>query len=330
MKLFFVGDFDSDNGPANVNKALKKYMPNNTLYSMETKLYKRIIELYSKIRKSDAVLFSGLSKINIIGFKIAKLLGKKSAYLMHGSALLEGKINQNSNSKLINVEKQTLKVAPITICVSENFMESIKVSYPQWIDKLTFVNNGIDWGMIEASDYKNIKREPKTLLCVGGGVPLKKIKVVCEAIDHLNTHENSNLKLIVIGAVGKDTNKIKSYPFVQYIEKVAKKDMESYYKKSNLYIQNSEFETFGLATMEALICGCNLLISKNVGAKAIINGLEANDLINDVDNIKEISNKIMHNLFNSNNNRLINSIKKDQTSVESSYKKIMHILAEAE
>ena len=62
--------------------------------------------------------------------------------------------------------------------------------------------------------------------------------------------------------------------------------------------------------MEALICGCNLLISQNVGAKAIINGLEANDLINDVDNIKEISNKIMHNLFNSNNNRLINSIKK--------------------
>ena len=53
--------------------------------------------------------------------------------------------------------------------------------------------------------------------------PFKKIKVVCEAIDYLNTHENSNLKLIVIGAVGKDTNKIKSYPFVQYIEKVAKK-----------------------------------------------------------------------------------------------------------
>ena len=65
---------------------------------------------------------------------------------MHGSALLEGKINQNSNSELINVEKQTLKVAPITICVSETFMESIKVSYPQWIDKLTFVNNGVDWG----------------------------------------------------------------------------------------------------------------------------------------------------------------------------------------
>ena len=328
MNLFFVGDFDSDNGPASVNKTLKKYMPNNTLYSMETKLYKRIIELYLKIRKSDAVLFSGLSKINIIGFKIAKLLGKKSAYLMHGSTLLEGKINQNLNSKLVNIEGKTLKLAPITICVSEVFMESIKTSYPQWIDKLTFVNNGIDWSMIESSEYENVKRESKTLLCVGGGVPLKKIKVVCEAIDYLNTREKYNLKLIVIGSVGKDTNKIKSYPFVRYIEKVAKKDMEFYYKKSHLYIQNSEFETFGLATIEALICGCNLLISKNVGAKAIINGLEANDLINDVDDIKEISRKIVRNLFNSNNDRLINSIKKDQASIESSYKKIMNILAE--
>ena len=30
--------------------------------------------------------------------------------------------------------------------------------------------------MIEASDYENVKREPKTLLCVGGGAPLKKLK----------------------------------------------------------------------------------------------------------------------------------------------------------
>lgn len=326
MKLFFVGDFDSDNGPASVNKTLRKYMPDNTLYPVQTKRYKRIMELVLKIQQVDAVIFSGLSKVNIIGFKIARLFGKKSAYLMHGSAFLEGKINQNSNTNKVNTEKKTLELAPITICVSEIFMNSIKDCYPQFSDKVTYVNNGIDWDMFGVSESNNVKRDKNMILCVGGGTPLKKIQVVCKAIDYLNKYEGYNLKLTVIGSIGKDTNKIKSYPFVEYIERVAKSDMDYYYKTAQLCIQNSEFETFGLATVEALICGCNVLISKNVGAKAIINGLETNDVINDINDVKEISKKIICNLVNDNNDRLINSIKKDQTSVKESYKQILDIL----
>ncbi|PFM36016.1 glycosyltransferase family 4 protein [Bacillus cereus] len=326
MKLFFIGDFDSDNGPASVNKTLRKYMPDNTLYPVQTKRYKRIMELLLKIWQVDAVIFSGLSKAHIVGFKIAKLFGKKSAYLMHGSALLEGEINQNSNKNRVNTEKKVLELAPITICVSEIFMNSIKERYPQFSDKVTYVNNGIDWDMFGVSESNNVTRDKNMVLCVGGGTPLKKIQVVCKAIDYLNNYEGYNLELTVIGSFGKDTNEIKSYPFVTYIERVAKNDMDYYYKTAQLYIQNSEFETFGLATVEALISGCNLLISKNVGAKAIINGLETNDVINDVNDIKEISKKIICNLVNDNNDRLINSIKKDQTSVEESYKKILDIL----
>ncbi|ASZ20030.1 glycosyl transferase [Bacillus cereus] len=326
MKVFFIGDFDSDNGPASVNKTLRKYMPNNTLYSVQTKRYRRIMEMLLKIWQVDAVIFSGLSKANVIGFKIAKLFGKKSAYLMHGSALIEGEINQNSNENRINIEKKTLELAPTTICVSEIFMNSIKDRYPQFSDKITYVNNGIDWNMFGISESNNIKRDKNAVLCVGGGTPLKKIRVVCKAIDYLNNHEGYNLRLTVIGSVGKDTDEIKSYPFVTYIERVAKNDMDYYYKKSQLYIQNSEFETFGLATVEALIGGCNILISKNVGAKSIIHSLETNDVINDVNDIKEVSKKIICSLVNNNNDRLINSIKKDETSVEESYKKMLDIL----
>lgn len=326
MKIFFIGDFCSNNGPASVNKALRKIMPNNTLYSVETKQYKRIIELFMKIWQADLILFSGLSKINIIGFKIAKLLRKKSAYLMHGSHFIESKLNQNPDQNLIKIENKVLELAPTIICVSENFMNCIKKKYPQYESKITYTNNGIDWDMVVLSKYNNIKREESMLLSVGGGVPLKKIEVICKAIDHLNVKKGYNLKLTVIGANGSDTNKIKSYPFVTYIEKIDKKDMARYYKMARLYIQNSEFETFGLATVEALVYGCNLLVSQNVGAISIMKDIKSTDMIIDTSDVEGLSIKIAYNLLNDNNKRLIGSIEKDKTSIEASYKKIVSIL----
>ncbi|MED4006493.1 glycosyltransferase family 4 protein [Priestia aryabhattai] len=323
MRLFFIGDFSSENGPSSVNRALKKIMPDNTLYSVETKPYKRIIELLIKIKQADLVLFSGLSKINIIGFKITKLLRKKAAYLMHGSHLVEGKLNQNLNQNLIDIENKVLELAPVIICVSENFMKYVKEHYPQHSNKTTYVNNGVDWNMVGLTEYGNIKRNKNMLLSVGGGTPLKKIEMICKAVNHLNSKEGYNLEFTVIGTNGSDTQKIKSYPFVTYIEKVEKRKMAHYYKTAQLYIQNSEFETFGLAMVEALVCGCNILLSKNVGAISIIDALEENDLIDDINNIEEISEKIARNLLNNNNSRLIMSIDKDKTSIEASYKKII-------
>lgn len=329
MRLFFIGDFCSANGPSNVNKSLKKVMPEDTLYSVETKACKRIIELYIKIRQSDLVLFSGLSKINIIGLKITNLFEKNAAYLMHGSHKVEGKLNENLDRNLIDIENKILKLAPTIICVSENFMNYLKKLYPQYSDKITYVNNGIDWNMKGLEEYKNVKRNKNMLLSVGGGIPLKKIEIICKAINHLNTREGYNLEFTVIGKKGSDTSKIQAYPFVNYIETVDRSNMAYYYKTAQLYIQNSEFETFGLATLEALICGCNLLVSKNIGATSIINSLEDNDLINDINSVEEISNKIVCNLLNNNNHKLIESIDKDKTSIEASYKKIMAIMSQS-
>ncbi|USL27089.1 glycosyltransferase family 4 protein [Priestia megaterium] len=325
MRLFFVGDFSGNNGPASVNKSLKNEMPNDTLYSAEKNKFIRVLELVFKISKTDAVLFSGLSKINIIGFKIAKLLRKKSAYLMHGSQHIEGEINQNYNVKSVDVEYRVLECAPIIICVSEIFMNRIKEHYPEFKDKITYVNNGIDWNLINISEKVQLERQPNLLLSVGGGAPRKGIVMICEAIKDLNENKNLDLKLIVIGANGKDTNKIKSYPFVTYIEKVSQQDMVSFYKMAQLYIQNSVFETFGLAPIEALMCGGNILISQNVGVNSLLK-LEGNELIYNVENIEEISKKILFNMSNSNNNKIINSLNKESTSVKASYQEILQIL----
>lgn len=326
LRLLFVGDLIGNVGPANVNKALQKNLPSSTMFLEKRSIIGRVFELVVKMRKADAVLFSGMSKINIIGFRISKLLGIKSAYLMHGCRNIEGKINGTYNQNDVDIENKVLELAPIIICVSENFMYWMKENYPQYEDKLTYVNNGVDWENPTAAKKENIGREENTLMAVGGGVPLKNIKSICKAIDLINQKDQMNLQLIVIGNEGKDLEEILSFPFVQYYQKVPHDEMFLYYQRAKLFVQNSSFETFGLAPIEALVNGCDLLLSQEVGAKSIITTLESNDLIYDNHNINEISSKIKILLSDVNNKRLINGISQEETSTKFAADRMIDIL----
>ncbi|MDK7539264.1 glycosyltransferase family 4 protein [Bacillus paranthracis] len=326
MRLLFVGDLTGNTGPANVNKELNKNLPSSTIFLEKKSIISRILELAIKTKKADAVLFSGMSKINIIGFKLAKLLGVKSAYLMHGCRSIEGKINGNYSKNDIDIENKVLELAPIIICVSKKFMYWMKENYPQYKEKLTYVNNGIDWEQLNTIREGKIEREERTLMAVGGGVPLKNIKSICKAIDLINRKDGMNLELIVIGNDGKDLEEILSFPFVQHYQNVPHDEMSFYYQRAKLFVQNSSFETFGLAPIEALVNGCDLLLSQEAGVKSIITTLESNDLIYNNHDINEISSKIKLLLSDVNNQRLINGISQEETSTKFAANRVMDIL----
>ena len=74
--------------------------------------------------------------------------------------------------------------------------------------------------------------------------------------------------------------------------------------KSYPCIQNSSFETFGLAPIEALIAGCNLLISNEIGAKGVLTTTEDKDIIFDTDSIEGIAGKIHELIIDGNYDRL--------------------------
>ncbi|EOS8271166.1 glycosyltransferase family 4 protein [Bacillus cereus] len=326
MKLLFVGDFEGNNGPASVNRALRKHMPAHTLFSEEKTKYKRIYELIIKIRKVDVVIFSGLSQINIIGFRLAKVFGKKAAYLMHGCIDIENKINQKFNSNSNILENKVLEEAPMIICVSEYFMNEVKQKYPLYKSKFYYVNNGLEWSSFCSPSTPINTRDNNTIISVGGGIPQKNVISICKAVYKLNLEKNANLKLVVVGKNGNDTNQIKSYPFVEYIGEVESERMPFYYQKSKVCVQNSIFETFGLAPIEALMNGCDLLLSNNVGVKSIFSDYKKDDIIYDVYDINELSKKIEAKIIEGNNKRLINKIDKTETSVENAVKKIIKLL----
>lgn len=328
MKLLIVGDFKSNTGPASVNKSLLKASKGNILYTKEKSLFNRIIELIIKIFRANYVVFSGISQINIIGIILCKILNKKSAYLMHGCLEYENYINGVREIKGEKLEKNFLKLIPKIICVSEQFCIWCKKRYPEYEKKITFVNNGIDWDNICEKNKYNFERDSHTILSVGGGMPRKNIKMISKAIIQINKEnmDSKPLKLIVIGKTGTDIEEIKNNPYVEYISEVNYQDMKFYYAKSSLYIQNSTFETFGLAPIEALANGNNILISKFVGSISIFNNFDKEYIIKNPKDVNEIKEKILNVLKNPNNNLLMQNINKEKTSIYSALENLIQTI----
>ena len=78
-------------------------------------------------------------------------------------------------------------------------------------------------------------------------------------------------------------------------------------KNADLYIQNSYYETFGLAVAEAISMGCDILLSKNMGVLSIIDNIYGDMIIQDNEDVDEIKNKIEKKMNSKNKNVFINN-----------------------
>lgn len=328
MKLFVAGDYKNGMGPANITKRIILGLGSEAVYQKYSNKVLRVLEIFYKTWISKAVIYSGFSAQNIVGFLIARALKKPSFYLMHGSILVENRLNHNQNDRLLALEQKILKYTDFILAVSEPFEQWLKSIYPLYQDKIYHVINGIDWKQL-ATPNSQITKSKSMILTSGGGIPEKNILDICKAIDILYTkNPKCALTLKVIGPDGKDSDLIKKYPFVQYEGLVDHQTALSCMREACLYIQNSLFETFGLAPLEALNCQCSILISQNVGAISIISDIKPSDIIYDPQNKIELSTKIEYLLDHSNYERLFNSIDKETTSTEQRIKELKKLIFE--
>lgn len=309
MKLFMAGDWRTGTGPANVTKYYIDNLPKGTLYQKAVSKPTRLIEIFFNTLRADTVVYSGYSKQNIIGLKLAKRFGRHSAYIMHGCVEHENKINLVPDDTMCRVERQTMALADMVIAVSPSFEAWLKQNYPEYSEKITHITNGIDEHIIElCRKSENIVRDPSMILTVGGGMPRKQIKKICEAVKRINDIQGKNLKLVVIGDKGADTEAINAYPFVDNRGLVTFAQTVELMKTASLFVQNSCFETFGLAPLEAIACGCPTLMSREVGALCLVKNAGFDDVINHYDDEIEIADKIDYLLEHPNAKNLIEGI----------------------
>lgn len=320
MKIFFVGDFETNTGPGIANQMLRKGLSgkDSMMYSDAQNKFSRIFEILYKTMKSDCVCFCSSSNANIIGLKVAKLFGKKSFYIMHGYSTYENVIdNRNIDEEELNkinaFEKLMFRNVEKVFCVSKKFMEYMKEAEADYRDKFTYNYNGLDLHKIENGIKKdNLIKKDTQIVSIGGGMRRKNNLMVCQAIEKLNREKDLGLKFVVIGKPHTDKEQICAYDFVTYYDFLPHEKVIEILAESYLYIQNSTFETFGLAVIEALASNCNLLVSNSVGAIDIIETVEKSDIIFDTEDVDEIARKIEQLLMNGNINRLQSGILKQE------------------
>lgn len=323
MRIFLIGDYKTGTGPANVTRAYIENMPGVVSQKMKGKVA-RALELLLKIPVCDVLLLSGHSKQNLLALKIAGTFKKKAAFLMHGCVEYENAINGVPDEDMNRTERATLRKCDEIYAVSDKFATWLKKTYPEYEDKIYSQPNGLDFDALLRTKGKNTPRIPGQILSIGGGMPRKRIRVICEAIDKLiGQEEYRNLKLIVIGDKGLDSEVINAYPFVDNRGIVSGSETEKLFLESSLFVQNSCFETFGLAPIESLTFGCPVLLSKEIGALELIKGAVDSDIIFDCEDAVEISEKIRDCLSESNAERLLDSIDTEKFSWETRARELM-------
>ncbi len=326
MRIFLIGDYTTGTGPANVTRDLLKNLPSDTLYLRHWNKVFRTIEIVFGVPKSDVIVLSGYSRQNLLALRIAAFYHKPTCYLMHGCVEYENEINDVVDTNMNHVERKTLQGADLILGVSRQFRDWLKEYYPEHATKIGHLTNGVDWRRMRERATAD-RRDPKQIFSVGGGMPRKRIRVLCKAIELLNKR-GFGLRLVVAGDSGKDTEEIHSYPFVEDVGLVSQKEIWRYYHTSTIFVQNSCFETFGLAPLEALLSGCDILVSRAVGAISIFREMIPSDVIQNPEDPEEIAEKLAYLLEHENHSRLLVELDKESTSWEARAKELQTILSQ--
>lgn len=318
--IYLYGMVKGNEGPINVNCSLVKNSNGKITYPRAKMKWVRAIESIYKIVLAEAVVISSIwSGVNFVTL-LALLLKKKVFYLKHGDVRYERDLNHFDNMEhAISCEYYVMEKCHSIICVSESYMDWCKKRYPEFANKIIYLNNGVDIKIREKKEKK-----ARSIAVTGGNRPQKNNYEVYRAVDYLNAHTNKKYTLYVFGKLC-----VTGIPFLEkdnviYMGQLEKDKYYNCLDEIQLMVVNSEIESFGLVVADALNTNCSLLISKNVGAKSIITMSEV-DIINDCHNVREIARKIERLVDKENADTLQKSININQVSEKHAADRLVEI-----
>lgn len=326
MKIFFAGNHFEEGGPWNVNKDIVAHLKGRAKYTQCLNKPLRLLEILWKILFSQVIIFSGVSSIDHITVRFAKILRRKVIYIMHGCIRLEYKANRKTdNTRGEKNELINLSLADRILCVSPLYCELMKKTFPEYADKMGVLINGINWAALPPSSEQTLRTQPNTIALMGGGRVTKRNLQVCQAVERLNAERHTQITVEVYGyhTDTDDSNAIQACSCVKFFSSLSHHELLLRLQQQALFIQNSDLESFSLGVIEALACGCSVLMSRYVGAKCIIPALVSEDLIDNPLDIDELMRKILYVLQHPNHARLYNSINKQETSSETAVKRLI-------
>lgn len=320
MRILFVGGIKGNAGPVNVNRKLNKNFTSDFLCVKQGNKWVRLWDGFWKLTGCDAVVASGVSREACVFLGLAKILRKKTAYIMHGYAVYEYSVDvQNKSQRGLNQEAYLLKTADLLLPVSRKFMHWFRERRPEYACKMNYLSNGIDLDDIQGAGA--VSKKSGTVIATGGDRKIKNNEVVAKAVEKMN----GKVKLEVYGLIYHSapegythTAYLGVIPHDQYMQKMA---------ETELFVLNSVFESFSISTIEALLCGCSVLVSEIAGVTDLLE-LKECDIIHDPMDADEIGRKMEYLLKNPNNERIVSKLDLEAYSYEKTVERLAKLCAE--
>lgn len=295
MRILFLGSINGNNGPVNVNKGLVSNFTEAFLTVKSEKKILYLIELLWKIIRCNVIVVSGLGKKHYVAVALGKMLQKKTVYIMHGCFAYECILNNFDNAESgIAQENFMLNNVDLILPVSKKYSQWVQNRYPQYAGKINYIYNGLDTNL--QAKRETVKEKGK-LIVAGGDRAMKNNAILAEIAEELSGKVN----LEICGY--RYRKQSHDFRYSYYTGLIPRRTFIEHLEKSELFILNSTLESFGLSAIEALLCGCSVLISESVGATDLLE-LEETDIIHNPADKEEIKSKILYLLEHPNNERL--------------------------
>ena len=211
-----------------------------------------------------------------------------------------------------------MEQASLLLPVSTKYGEWIKNRYPEYKDRVGAWTLGYD-----AVDRPESGVKTKGLiLAAGGNTPQKNNNQVSNAVAGLN----GTARIEIYGTV--------NYGWAQNINentrwmgKVSNNEFLQKLAAAELFVVNSTVESFSIALMEAVYCGCSILASSDVGALDLLE-VEDTDIILNVNDVDEIRSKMQYLLDHPNHDRICAKLDWEKISYARSIERLRQICEE--
>ena len=157
--------------------------------------------------------------------------------------------------------RRVLKDAAGLLPNSENEYQRLLTSYG--IEKkYRVIPNGADTDIFHCCREDIVNKDASMVLCVA------RIELRKNQINLIRALNDTSFQLYLIGdpapnhkAYYNECKRI-SKSNVHFLEAVPQENLVQYYRKAKVHILPSWFETTGLSSLEALYCGCNVVVTK--------------------------------------------------------------------
>ncbi len=215
---------------------------------------------------------------------------------LHGSVTYFAReANQKIPSAWFKMEQANLNQAAGVISVSR-YTADKSAEYFSYSNKIEIIHNGINTDMPNSV----VSKKPLQVIFTGSLVEKKGIYQLAKAWNMVNS-KNPNARLLVLGKgdqakVGALLND-HAKSTVSFKGHVSHGELFNYLSESSIGVFPSYSESFGLAVLEAMLCGNAVINSKRTAGPELVNDRE-NGLLVDPDDIEQIATAILYLLDN--------------------------------